>query len=51
MEQTAGQCGGYRYTPSRKHKKQLRSIKKRPTKRGGSRRHRVKKTRRHARKH
>jgi hypothetical protein len=48
MEQTAGQCGGYRYTPSRKHKKTLRSIKK--SAKGGSR-HRVKKTRRHARKH
>jgi len=48
MEQTAGQCGGYRYTPSRKHKKTLRSIKK--SAKGGARR-RVKKTRRNARKH
>lgn len=50
MEQTAGQCGGYRYTPSRKVKrtKTLRSIKK--SVKGGARR-RVKKTRRHSRKH
>ena len=45
MEQTSGQCGGYRYTPSRKSKT-LRSIKKK----GGARR-RVKKTRRNTRKH
>jgi len=48
MEQTAGQCGGYRYTPSRRNKS-MRSIKK-SAKRGGARR-RVKKTRRHTRKH
>jgi hypothetical protein len=47
-QQAAGQCGGYRYTPSRKHKKTLRSIKK--SNKGGARR-RVKKTRRHTRKH
>lgn len=47
MEQTAGQCGGYRYTPSRKSKT-LRSIKK--STKGGARR-RVKKTKRNTRKH
>ena len=44
MEQSAGQCGGYRYVRSRKSKT-VRSIKK--SKKGGARR-RVKKT---ARKH
>jgi hypothetical protein len=49
MEQTAGQCGGYRYIPSRRPKSNtLRSIKK--STKGGARR-RVKKTRRHTRKH
>jgi hypothetical protein len=50
MEQSSGQCGGYRYTPSKnlKRTKTLRSIKK--STKGGAK-HRVKKTRRHTRKH
>jgi hypothetical protein len=50
MEQSAGQCGGYRYIPSRRPKsKTLRSIKKKSSKGGAKRR--VKKTKRHTRKH
>lgn len=42
------QNGGYRYTPSRRPKsKTLRSIKK--SSKGGARRYRVKKTKRHTR--
>jgi hypothetical protein len=50
MEQSAGQCGGYRYVPSRRkslRKTRPQSIK---NKKGGARR-RVKKTIRHTRKH
>ena len=46
MEQSVGQCGGYRYVPSRRKSLRTKSIKKK----GGARR-RVKKTRRHTRKH